>query len=223
MAKKAKKTEKKSGKTQHVTFLLDETGSMTRNWQRTIEAVNEYFSSLKDFKDMRVTLLKFSDTSMMPSDGVKSVRTLCENVPVDQVPKLNMQNYLPQGMTPLHDASAQAILKSDQAEADQKLVTIFTDGMENCSQEHKLADVKQMVEARRETTTFTFLGADIDAYTEGENYGYRPGNTMATNLHNVGQTMSVHASATRRWASRGAGGQSCDFYAPEDKNQAETS
>lgn len=214
--KSSKSKTKKADQTKHLVFVLDETGSMTNAWKQTIDAVNEYFSGLKKEKNLTVTLMKFS--SIYPT----AVETICEKVSVDQVPKLNMQNYYPAGMTPLHDCTAHGILACDKSDADQKLVTIYTDGKENCSVEYKLDDVKKLIEERKKTMCFTFLGADIDAYAESEKFGVARAATMAVNKAGAKATMDAHLGATRRYFASGLSGQSMDFYLDEDKLKAES-
>ena len=54
-------------------------------------------------------------------------------------------------------------------------MAIITDGEENSSRSFRLAEVRRLVEARREAGwTFVFLGAGLEAYAESGSIGIDP-------------------------------------------------
>lgn len=64
---------------------------------------------------------------------------------------------------PLYDAIGMGIAKINAltTEDDSVLVTIITDGEENCSEEYNLKMIKNLIEKlKKQNWTFTFIGTD---------------------------------------------------------------
>lgn len=67
------------------------------------------------------------------------------------------------GATPLYDAIGMGIAKINAVTTkdDNVLVTIITDGYENCSTEYNLRMIKNLIKKLKEQNwTFTFIGTD---------------------------------------------------------------
>ena len=120
-------------------IVLDESGSMYPLRQAATEGLTQTLSTIKQAQaehsstqDHYVTLVTFSDFL-----GKPSVRTLCDAVPVAQIP--DPIPYSPNGNTPLLDAmgiSLNALLGRIQADKNATAaVTVITDGLENASRE----------------------------------------------------------------------------------------
>lgn len=201
--------------TKKLVFVLDETGSMGPYQSEVIEAVNSYMRKMRDESNLYVTLYTFN--------SLTGPRGLAVNVPAQSVPLLTTDNYQPDHTTPLFDAIGYGINDAARSDADKKLVTIYTDGEENASREYTLKMIQDMVEKHKEDIVFTFLGADIDAYRSGHQFGFARGGTMDVGLQTVCDSMQVHADATRRYFRSGVTGQSAtqSFYTEEEKLKAE--
>src|SRR3970282_3051826 len=90
-----------------VIFLLDETGSMESYKEATINGFNEYLQSLKkDGKDTLFTLTRFN------SDKIE---TPYSAVPISEVEELTDETYRPDAMTPLYDAIAKTVRRTEEA------------------------------------------------------------------------------------------------------------
>jgi len=172
-----------------VSLVLDETGSMTSVKGKTISGFNEYIDGLKKIKNkVLFTLTKFN------SDMVKVVYN---TVKIKDVKHLTDNSYQPQAMTPLYDAIGTAInqLSKNLKEAKQKvLFVILTDGLENHSQEYTSEQITNLIEEKRdEGWQFVFLGANQDAWIQGQKFGMLKGNTMSYDSQNIkgmmGQTL----------------------------------
>lgn len=144
---------------QYISFLLDETGSMSAVLGQTISGFNEYLRQLENqiTEQVRFYLTQFN-----------SIRTkiVYDGIPLERVGRLSTSNYMPDGMTPLYDAIGKTIkdLDSKVGFGDRVLVCIQTDGYENYSKEYKLNDIKSMISSKKdEGWEFVFLGADINA------------------------------------------------------------
>lgn len=141
-------------------IIVDESGSMSIIEHQALMGLNETLETVgkmqKLHQDMeqRVTLITFDDSHQ---------RYIFDNVPVGKTHLLTNREYRPVGATPLYDAIGMGISKLNaQTEADDNvLVTIITDGEENCSREYNLHMVKTLIEKlKKQNWTFTLIGTD---------------------------------------------------------------
>lgn len=190
-------------------LLVDESTSMESNKKQVISGLNELVEGRKKFaKDedvpVYVTLVKFSCyntihgcTNFDSWNGWKydkvtkygdkwPVKVIYANKNIEEVEKFNSSNYSPNGNTALNDAVVYIIkeAKKDLRHLDDYVAVfvIQTDGEENSSQKYKeKRKIKEMIEEMENTDkcTFIFLGADINAWDEGRDYGFCRGNTLS--------------------------------------------
>jgi uncharacterized protein YegL len=123
------------------------------------------------------------------------------------------------GGTALNDALGMAIVRlgeelAELEEDDRPGTVIFvvvTDGEENSSREYTTQQVKAMVTEQQDKWgwTFLFLGANIDAFGVGANYGFHAGHTMNYGATSKG-AKSVIATASAG-ITRTRSGLSTDF------------
>ena len=141
-------------------LVVDESGSMEIIRKQALVGINETLETIRKMQkahselEQRVTLITFDSTHM---------NMFYDNVPADNVRKLSMRDYRPCGGTPLYDAIGMGIAKinAQAAEGDNVLVTIVTDGEENCSEEYSLRMIKNLIEKlKKQGWTFTFIGTD---------------------------------------------------------------
>lgn len=141
-------------------IIVDESGSMCVIERQALAGMNETIDTVKKMqkmhKDMeqRISLLTFDS-------GHKTFKY--DNVKAESVHRLGCKDYNPCGGTPLYDAIGTAIskLNAQTTERDNVLVTIITDGEENCSQEYNLKMVKTLIDKMKKLGwTFTLIGTD---------------------------------------------------------------
>ena len=141
-------------------IIVDESGSMCVIERQALAGMNETIDTVKKMqkmhKDMeqRISLLTFDS-------GHKTFKY--DNVKAESVHRLGCKDYNPCGGTPLYDAIGTAIskLNAQTTERDNVLVTIITDGEENCSQEYNLKMVKTLIDKmKKQVWTFTLIGTD---------------------------------------------------------------
>ena len=141
-------------------IIVDESGSMCVIERQALAGINETIDTVKKMqkmhKDMeqRISLLTFDS-------GHKTFKY--DNVKAESVHRLGSKDYNPCGGTPLYDAIGTAIskLNAQTTERDNVLVTIITDGEENCSQEYNLKMVKTLFDKmKKQGWTFTLIGTD---------------------------------------------------------------
>ena len=126
-------------------IIVDESGSMTIIEKQALMGLNETLETVKKMQELhkdieqRVTLITFDSSHK---------RFVFDNVPASHTHKLTSKDYRPGGATPLYDAIGLGISKLNaQTNADDHvLVTIITDGEENCSEEYNLKMVKTLIE-----------------------------------------------------------------------------
>ena len=147
-------------------IIVDESGSMSIIRQQAFSGMNETLQTIKAIAEQnpemeqRVTLLTFDSNH---------TRFHYHNTDGKAVVPLQPNDYMPGGATPLYDAIGQGIAKVNALvrEGDTVLVTIITDGEENCSREYSLKMVKNLIEKlKKQEWTFTLIGTD-DLDVEG--------------------------------------------------------
>ena len=144
-------------------IILDRSGSMECIRQAAVEGFNETLAGIKKAQE------KFAETQ----DHFVSLVTFCscetkhvfDKTPVADTHPLKMEDFQPCCTTPLYDAMGITLTAMRGAvkgiEDSVVVVTIITDGEENCSQEYNLRMVKTLInKMKKQGWTFTFIGTD---------------------------------------------------------------
>ncbi len=141
-------------------IIVDESGSMSIIRREAFEGLNETIATVKKMQEtypdleQSITLLTFdSGHKTFVYDGVKA----------EKAGLMQWNQYNPGGATPLYDAIGLGISKVNAltSKDDEVLVTIITDGEENCSREYSLAMVNNLIEKLKEQNwTFSLIGTD---------------------------------------------------------------
>jgi len=177
-----------------VAFVLDESGSMCSQTQQTIDGVNQYVADLK--KDNEGKKVLFSLTKFSSKITVLHAAELLESIP-----DLTSETYTPNHSTALYDAVGTTINELEKRIGDDvpALVVILTDGLENSSVEFNLAQVQEMIEAKKEKGwSFVFLGAGEDAWMTGEMLGTH--SSLSFDADNMEATMRSVSCGTRSYS-----------------------
>jgi len=199
-----------------VSFILDETGSMSVVKDQTISGFNEYIQTLqkdKSAKSMRFTLTKFnSEKREIVHDGVK----------LEDVELLTPESYQPAAVTPLYDAigvTINAVGKKLKKNSASPLVIIQTDGQENASKEYTREMIFDLIKEKTDAGwTFVFLGADQDAYAASATIGITMGNTLSYASSDTSETLKQAARGTVAYAA--VGHQTTTFWTDaEDEDE----
>ncbi len=150
----------KTTKTVYNLIIVDESGSMSIIRNEALAGLNETVETCQKMQEMhpemeqRITLISFDSGHF---------KVHFDNEPVMKARKLTTDDYRPSAATPLYDAIGKGIAKlnAQTNENDSVLVTIITDGEENCSQEYNLKLVKNLIEKqKKQGWTFTLIGTD---------------------------------------------------------------
>jgi uncharacterized protein YegL len=165
--------------------ILDRSGSMSTIQNDMIGGFNTFIAQQKKIPgECKVSLYQF-DYNYSFSNVVE---VIYENRPLQSVPELTTETFVPRGSTPLYDAVAfviksvgeQLAALSEEDRPEKVLVVIITDGEENASREWKPEQVKQMIEHQQNTYKweFVYLGANQNAWTSGGHLGVKASSTL---------------------------------------------
>ena len=165
------KTNDAKTKRVHNLIIVDESGSMYVIRKQAFAGMNETLQTVRQMQEkypdteQHVTLMTFdSDHTTWHYD----------NSPASKTKDLKWGAYNPGGATPLYDAIGKGISKvnAQVQEGDNVLVTIITDGCENCSEEWTLKMVRTMIEKlKKQNWTFTLIGTDnLDVETMAQSF-----------------------------------------------------
>lgn len=161
---------------EHVSILLDRSGSMQQIKNDVIGGFNQFIEDQKKVPgEMSLTLLSFAsngDTSLM-----------YDTVKLPDIKPLTDDSYRPAGMTALNDSFVQLINMTgnklgeltEEERPDKVLIVCITDGEENNSIEHSTETLKQIITHQKEKYNweFVYIGANQDSFAEAEKRGIK--------------------------------------------------
>ena len=176
----------------HAIIVLDESSSMMSVAEATIKGFNEFLKTQQASQiATKVSLFAFNGNE---------VRVLIDALPAKDVPDLTSKSYRPSGMTNLHDAIGFAVerVNADLGDSAPSIeICIITDGEENTSRKYTKESVAALVKlCESKDWTFTFVGANIDAFAVGAKLGFGVDNSVSYGYSNIGNTMSMLATRT---------------------------
>ena len=187
-----------------VTFLLDRTGSMPSCKEATIEAFNAYLDTLKKNPEgIEFSFLQFDS---------QSLDKICIAESPDKVAPLTDATYEPRASTPLIDAAYKTIKAVEAAltkrdDTPRIVICIQTDGYENASSQYTMPELSLLIKEKTALDwQFVFMGAGIDAYTQGAQLGIAATHTMSYDQSRKHTMAAFQASAenTVRYAQGAA-------------------
>ena len=141
-------------------IVVDESGSMCVIEKQALAGLNETIQTVKKVQEVHPDMEQHI-TIMTFDSGHK--RYIYDNVLAKDATMLSEKDYNPGGATPLYDAVGIAIsrLNAITTDDDHVLMTIITDGEENCSTEYSLNMIKTLIEKlKKHNWTFSFIGTD---------------------------------------------------------------
>lgn len=188
-------------------LLLDASASMATRRPIVVPQINAYLDeveSSKGVKNAEILTFNLADRYLervapifAPRDGI--LVTLREKTRIDKTQRLEPDEYLVGGMTPLYDAIGRTI----QAHSKDKRPLIFvtmTDGQENCSAEYTLIDINQMMEEAESERGWRFIHLGEGIQGKGQ-AGMLHGAKIYWDAANSGRGYAVAASYTATLAA----------------------
>lgn len=203
----------------HIHVLLDRTGSMESIRDDTIGGFNSFLKEQKELPGKAtLTLVQFD--SQDPYEVIHGMK------PIQEVPELTRETFVPRACTPLLDAIGRSItdlastIAINADRPDRVVMVIITDGQENASREFGKDRIEQMIKAKQETDDwqFVYLSADLASIGDALALGFGAAQTMAYDPDKQG-TKSMYASLSNNVAYYRAGGQAVVFSAEDRAKQ----
>lgn len=196
--------EPSKGKMQiHNLIIVDESGSMWELEAMTKEGVNSVIDTIReaqkthgDTQEHFLTVVTFRDVA---------IRTIIDGQPIDRVGKFD--TYSPFGSTPLYDAMGESLTTLHErikTEVDATaVVTILTDGLENCSMRWSLAELKEFIEnLKEEGWTFSYMGSEHNVKEVTASLSIDNAVEFAHDTTGVSNTWSRERSSRRAYYDR---------------------
>lgn len=187
----------------HITFVLDRSGSMNKVKKDTIGGFNNFISDQKKVKGMATFSLIQFDDRYEPNYTFE---------PIQSIPSLTEETFIPRGWTRLLDAVGRAIIDtgeslnkiSEENKPGKIVFVIQTDGEENSSKEFNHQEIMSLIKQQQDKYNweFVFLGAQIQAVTEARRWGIKGANTIhyansAAGMNNVLKSVSSNLASYR--------------------------
>ena len=177
-------------------FILDRSGSMCGLESDTIGGFNSMINKQKaEDGDAIVTTVLFDD----------KMRIIHDRFDINDVAPMTEKDYYVGGCTALLDAVGKSINKTvnvqrhlpEDKRADKVIFVIITDGYENASREYTYDKIKRMIDHEQEKYgwEFMFLGANIDAVSEGAKFGIREDRAVRYKSDSVGTALNFDVVA----------------------------
>ena len=152
-------------------FILDRSGSMGGLVKDTIGGFNGMIDKQKtETGKAFVTTILFDD----------KIETLHDRIDLEKIQPLTNKDYFVRGSTALLDAVGKTInhisniykyIRPEDVPSKTMFI-ITTDGLENSSREFSYAKIKSLIEEKQKLGwEFIFIGANMDAVTEGAKFG----------------------------------------------------
>ena len=170
-------------KTTLYSFIIDRSGSMSGMEQMAVYGFNEHLKTIRNLK------IEFPKQEFLCSLTTfnHEVNTVVSAKPIDQISPIELGQYAPEGTTALLDAiggNIHEVKEKYQKELDKNelsvVYVIITDGYENASRFFSYHDIARKISELEETQkwTFTFLGADFDAFQTSKMLNIKKENVM---------------------------------------------
>ena len=184
-------------------FVIDESGSMSSQQDTIISGFNEQLESMRQEEKQKnvrylVSLTKFANVA----------EVVFKDLPLDKVPQLTKETYVPNGYTALLDAIGKTIDTATPGETDV-VVTIMTDGQENSSCVFKKVQIKTLIDIRQRENKwgFVYFGANQDAWSEASQLGVA--NAMTYTVSNTATAINYMSSVRCAYTDTATSGTYC--------------
>lgn len=197
-----------------INLLLDRSGSMASIAKDVEGGINTFIKEQKLVPgEATFTLVQFDTQD--PQEKV------FDNVNIKDVTEF--KNFAPRGGTPLLDALGRLIVETrtrvaavPEANRPKVVFVVYTDGDENSSTEFTFETIKKLVKEQTDLGwQFIFMGAEMDAFSQGSSAGFAASNTIRASKGKIGETYGLLSAKMANFRSSG---KSEDFgYTVEER------
>ena len=205
-------------------FILDNSSSMGPCWLQTLSAYNEHLDEIKQIvtkypdQQVEVSLCTFNNTVLHPRI----------DQPIHEFNYLRSRDINPKGMTALLDAIGTSVdriqeLHGAEINANKASVVciILTDGEENASRYYDFPTIARRIDDLEATEkwSFTFIGADIDAWRIGRMLNIKMSKSVTIAKRNMKASMDRLSDAMDDYMAMKSTGGKFDFLL-DDKRES---
>ena len=174
-----------------ITVCIDRSGSMQKMYEETISGLNKFIEEQQNTANetnipTNITLKTFDDIStIIPG---------FDNCPIKDVPTIDYTYLQPRGMTMLIDTAVNTLmeqnrryiewklLKDNQNKSMKRIFALLTDGDDNSSTLYSTKELNDIItKFQEDDVTCIFLGANQDAISQGQLYGFHKKYSMTYN------------------------------------------
>ncbi len=194
------------GKTSHIGFLVDTSGSMTSIYKNVVEqGLEEFIEQQKEIPhEVKFYGSTFSNvlTHLYRGVDLKTETTIREKY----------YSICPSGSTAYYDAVADMIssISSNYTINDEVVMVVVTDGADNTSRRHSLSSMRQLIlDKKNQGWNIVMIGTNsLDTEQLSDNYGIGRGASLNTNASEEGMRqafrgVSAGVSRCRNGESQG--------------------
>jgi hypothetical protein len=196
-----------------INVIIDASGSMRDLTTDTIGGFNGFLADQKNVPgDVVFTLCTFNTQYHLVHDFIK----------LSDVPNLSALTYSPSGGTALLDAMGTTMnsvgfklaAMKEEDRPSKVIFLIVTDGFENSSHRFSKAAIRDMVSHQKDKYSweFVFMGANIDAITEGASLGIAVHNTLNYDASPAGTAKLYRRVSENMTNYRGQNSSAADFF-----------
>lgn len=206
----------------HISIILDRTGSMESIRNDTIGGFNTF---LKDQKEQPGT----ATLTLVQFDTQDPYEVIHRFKPIQEVPELTHETYVPRASTPLLDAMGRGINDIEKSIADIKeeecpskvVVVVITDGQENSSREFKKDQIVKMIKEKTEKYNwqFVFLSADLNAFMDAGAMGIMDHQRMMFSKNEMGSQRAWSRLSTSMSKYRTSAPKEDFKFDPDDQQE----
>jgi len=201
-----------------VIIVLDESGSMSSMGDEPWQAINTFIEGQQANCEDGATFsfVTFSNQT----------RNRIIDEPLKDTKLLSGRDYHPNGMTALNDAVCSTInrvLASNKP--NNKVMVIMTDGYENASSKYNSFDTKNRISLveNKHDWKVVFMGANIDAFAEGERMNINQSRCAQYNQLNPGSLLRLCRATTENvsnYRNKRSAGLPADLTLPDMQKRA---
>ena len=165
-----------------IVVCIDRSGSMQKMYEETISGLNKFIEDQQNTANetnipTNITLKTFDDVStIIPG---------FDNCPIQDVPNIDYKYLQPRGLTMLIDTAVNTLmeqnrrytewklLKDNQNKSMKRIFALLTDGDDNKSTLYTISQLNNIItKFQNDGVTCIFLGANQDAISQGQLYGF---------------------------------------------------
>ena len=178
----------------HISIVLDRSGSMEVARFDVVDAINSYLAHIKGDTAAvsRLSIVTFN------GEGIDTIRN---RVLAERCDDLMLEEYQPQGGTPLLDAVGYSVGIVDclSSRAERQIMAILTDGLENGSRCTTRAELKLLLQRKQaEGWLLLYLGTGHNSVAQAGQIGIAPWHTADFSMGRIAETAHVlHAVGLR--------------------------